>query len=324
MKKAWPWLVMGAFAVWILSSLRVPRDQGWAIQEFGRLPVVSNGRFQPIDSLARNSLLQLREKQSIYLRDEKRELSATEWLMEVMMNADQADGRRAFRVDHPEVRSLLNLPDADPAKGEDGKHYSWKQIKPGLEEMEQQGKRIAKIKGPQRTPFEQAVVKLQGSLFLYLRLKNTIRPEDSKDFEKDLADYLRLLEPGLAAIRAKEAGKAHDQEVADKLLGYLQRFDAAVRMETPLLVPPHHPERARDEWMRMGEALMEVVRGETLHPAVRNYASLAAAFQQGRVADFNKLLGEYRRSLTVQFAPELAKAQREAFFNHLQARQVRV
>ena len=40
------------------------RTAGFAEQTFGRLPVLANGRVQPIDSLARNSLLQLREKQT--------------------------------------------------------------------------------------------------------------------------------------------------------------------------------------------------------------------------------------------------------------------
>ena len=99
MKKALPWIALGGFALWIVAALRIPPDQSqaWAVRDFGRLPVVSNGRFQPIDSLARNSLLQLREKQSIHLKEEKRELSATEWLMEVMMNSEIANARRTFR-----------------------------------------------------------------------------------------------------------------------------------------------------------------------------------------------------------------------------------
>ena len=34
-----------------------------ASQAFGRLPILFNGRLQPMDSLARNSLLQIRGKQ---------------------------------------------------------------------------------------------------------------------------------------------------------------------------------------------------------------------------------------------------------------------
>ena len=97
MKKWFPWLVVLCAAAWIMSVLRPPRDPApkFAVQDFGRLPAMFNGRFQPVDSIARNSLLQLREKQSIWLAQEKRTMPASEWLMEVMMYPERADQRRA-------------------------------------------------------------------------------------------------------------------------------------------------------------------------------------------------------------------------------------
>ena len=101
MKKWLPWLVTGACALWFVSALRPAKAPAgaFAVQEFGRLPLVSNGRFQPVDSLARNSLLQLREKQTLRIPEDKRSLSATEWLMEVWIDPERADTRRAFRID---------------------------------------------------------------------------------------------------------------------------------------------------------------------------------------------------------------------------------
>ncbi|MEI9960250.1 MAG: hypothetical protein WDM76_03690 [Limisphaerales bacterium] len=55
-------------------------------------PIVFNGRVQPMDSLARNSLLQLREKQTLNLEpwkewnEKPKIISATEWLANVTMN----------------------------------------------------------------------------------------------------------------------------------------------------------------------------------------------------------------------------------------------
>ena len=107
-----PWIIAGVFGVWILSTLRMPRDKEWALSDFGKLPLLSNGRFQPMDSLARNSLLQMLEKQSLRLQDEKRTMPATEWLMEVMMNQEKADTRKVFRIapGNYELKSLLKLP----------------------------------------------------------------------------------------------------------------------------------------------------------------------------------------------------------------------
>ena len=63
--KSWirwlPWLLLGIFALELALALRPARSKGPIdIAGFGRLPVLLNGRVQPIDSVARNALLQIR------------------------------------------------------------------------------------------------------------------------------------------------------------------------------------------------------------------------------------------------------------------------
>ncbi|RYD70561.1 MAG: hypothetical protein EOP84_26475, partial [Verrucomicrobiaceae bacterium] len=129
MKKWLPHIILGIFVLWTLSALRPPRDKAgdFAVNEFGRLPVVFNGRFQPLDSLARNSLLQLREKQTAFrwmtpdelknrsiikrLRGaETAPIDAPTWLAEMFMKPEQADARPVFRIDNPDLKGLLGLP----------------------------------------------------------------------------------------------------------------------------------------------------------------------------------------------------------------------
>ena len=49
----------------MLSALHQPPETGFHTRDFGRLPVLMDGRFQPFDSVARNSLLQIRERQTV-------------------------------------------------------------------------------------------------------------------------------------------------------------------------------------------------------------------------------------------------------------------
>ena len=55
------WILAAVFGLWFVSTLRPGTDAGIKANEFGRLPVLFNGRIQPWDSVARNSLLQIRE-----------------------------------------------------------------------------------------------------------------------------------------------------------------------------------------------------------------------------------------------------------------------
>ena len=117
MKKWLPLILTGVMAAWFLSTLRPAQDKDFAWSQFGRLPILYKGRVKPIDSLARNSLLQIREKQEANLEPWKAHtahpkiIPATEWLGTLMMNPAVADAWPVFRIDNPDVIALLRLPE---------------------------------------------------------------------------------------------------------------------------------------------------------------------------------------------------------------------
>lgn len=175
-----------AAAIFLANTFAPAPDKTFAYTQFGSLPVISNGRVQPLDSLGRNSLLQIREKQEANLEPWKSDtanpkmISATEWLATVMMDPATADQWPVFRVDNPDVISLLKLPGRDLAEHHDGKYYSWDEIQPGLHEFDTETKRIADEKKDesQQTAYEKAAIKMRERLWLYIQLKNTLQPED--------------------------------------------------------------------------------------------------------------------------------------------------
>ena len=182
-QKWFPPLLMFAMALWFFGQLQTPKDAGFAFGEFSQLPVTANGRVQPMDSLARNSLLQLREKQRLYLEpwkewyEKQKSIPATEWLANVMMNPVVADAWPVFRVDNPDVLALLKLPEKNPAQQQDGKHYAWNQIAPSLQELDKENGRVQKIEAGNRTAYERAVAKMHARFMLYAQL---IRPSGNR------------------------------------------------------------------------------------------------------------------------------------------------
>ena len=144
MKKWKPWIPLiltALFAAWFLGSLSPTPDTGFALNDFGKLPLVFNGRLKPMDSLARNSLLEIREKQTLNTEpwkgwnEDPKIISANEWLANMMMNAAVADTWPVIRVDNPDLITLLKLPEASPAQHHDGKHYSWNEIAPAFDAL---------------------------------------------------------------------------------------------------------------------------------------------------------------------------------------------
>lgn len=214
---------------------------------------------------------------------------------------------------------MLNLPGKSADGREDGKHYSWNQIAPGFKEIEDQARRILETKPDesQRDAFDRGVLKLRNALTLYLRLKNMVHPQDTTDFAGELATFKAGIPAGVSAVRNQQNGQPYDTNAFNNLLGLVSRYNATVELSPPLILPPHPPERGRDEWTRMGESLMAHVRGEPLPPAVDHWARISDTFRAGDAAGFNTAVEGYKRSMGPDLAADVRKGRQEFFFNQM-------
>lgn len=309
-------------ALWFLGQMQPPKQTtGFNFKEFGELPVTANGRIQPLDSLARNSLLQLREKQTLneepwkdWYQDPKI-IPANEWLANVMMNPTVADDWPTFRIDNQDVITLLKLPERDTASHVDGKHYSWNQIMPAMTSLEQEFQRIStNTEAQNRNAYERGVIKIHDRIELYAQLKNTVQPENAQDWGTELAAFEKFVPDGIAAAKAQQAGQSFDTNNFSQFAGYIQTFQFMVNLEPPLIVPPVNDHG----WRRMGDALLDVPRGTPADVSMNDYGKMSSALVNNQPAAFNGALRDYRSSLVSAHPKTLAKTQAEVFFNQME------
>jgi ABC-type transport system involved in cytochrome c biogenesis permease subunit len=313
MKKWIPLILVAVMAGWVLSGLHQPPVTGFDTHGFGQLPVLMNGRFQPFDSVARNSLLQIRTKQTVYETDGGKAvtLSAMDWLLEAMMKPESADDRKVFRIDNNEVTELLKLPDNQS-------YYSFNQIRPQMDEIEKQARRIEPLESAKRTVFESQLMKLYESLNLYQRLEVSLKPPGSDDFAAELDAYQKSIPSGIAAVNAREAGQKFDQDAFNTLLGFMGGYNTVASFALPLTIPPVDPNLPRDDWQNIGTNLMQTARSGELNPAAKYYAEMVTAYRAGQPDDFNRAVAGYQAWLGDRFTPQLRKAGREYFFSGLE------
>ena len=319
-QKWFPPFLMLVMALWFFDKLQAPKDKDFAFTVFGNLPVTANGRVQPMDSLARNSLLSLREKQTLNIEpwkawnEKPKIIPATEWLANVMMNPAVADDWPVFRVDNPDLLSLLKLPEKDAAKKSDGINYSWNQIQPSLDTFDKENQRIQKIDAANRTAYENGVAKMQQRLTLYAQLRNAVQPADASDWPAELAAYEKMIPEGVTAIKAQQAGKTYDQTNFNAFAALIGRYRFMSQLEPPLILPPINS----TEWRRMGDALLDAPRGVPVDEAMHDYAKMAGAFAANQPDEFNAALKDYISFLVPTQIRALAKARAEVFFNQME------
>jgi len=328
MKQRIPWILLVVFAAWALSTARSPREETFRISAFSQLPLVFNGRVQPFDSLARNTLLELREKQSINLEpwkdwnEKPRTLSASEWLLTVMTKPEVTDAWPVFRIDHPDLVSQLKLPLKDKAQQSDGKHYSWNQIAAGenFKTIEQQANEIQESKkdASLRNPYEQALLRLHSGMILYFRLKNTLRPQDAQNWTAELDRLQKSIPAAVAAARAQQRGESYDTNALSGVLESVRKIEVMSRLQPPLVIPPARDSHVTADWTRVSDAITEHVRGQPLADTVLTYAKMADSFRDGRAEDFNEAVERQRATLAANgHSRELSKGQKEQLFNRL-------
>ncbi len=120
-------LVVGSLA----RSFRSAAIEGdFNLETFSRIPVSSDGRVKPLDTIARNSLLVISHRQELKVDDEK--IPAIEWLLGLITNRSEADAQAVFRIDDPDVLSMLSL------EPENGPRYTFEQIILNEEELKKQ------------------------------------------------------------------------------------------------------------------------------------------------------------------------------------------
>lgn len=354
--KTWlPLLIVLLFAGYLGSKMRPAKDSDFAYSEFGHLPVMANGRYQPLDSLARNSLLQLRDKASALtsadptVSESKRLISAAQWLAEMMFLPDVADTRHVFRVDNLELKQTLELPvEPDETKKTDAKHFSYAQLLPKIELLQQQAMQAAAVEvAEHRSPFQAAALDVWSRVQLYWRLQNLaqprivemlaalkrsgggmgaeeflkmvdeVKPQDAKAWDRELQAYLDNLPAGRAALQKSQKGEPYDAKALAQLRYDLVRFEAMSMKGQPLLIPTRDPQNAPDGWLSSGDALMETASGTSPNPAIFAWATMADALRDGRAGDFAAAVRQHDSTMTTTFPVVGKKADREFRFNRL-------
>jgi ABC-type transport system involved in cytochrome c biogenesis permease subunit len=289
MKKWLPFIPALILALWVLSGAQSPKAvNDFNIDEFGRLPVLLNGRVQPFDSVARNALLSVSGKSIVRVKDAPT-LSANQWLLEVMAKPELADQRKVFRVQHPDLEGLFG---AEKAGLE---YYSFNDLTNQLDALQAQAAKLQQSEADRgedaeksRTPFQKDLMHLYDSLILYNRLKFNLGPE------------------GIGMV---------DTNNAAALRAFAQQCERAAEFAYVRAVPPL-PGEPRNGWMNVAARM---TNSAEIHGAIKYFANMASAYREGNASGFNKAVAGYRAWMQEnELYPELKKGSQESFFNQLE------
>ena len=295
-------------ALWVLlSGLIMPKAKSGKpdIYGFAELPVLLDGRTQPIDSTARNAMRVIRHKSTALRKVDGKDETypAVEWLLELAAKPDIARVRPVFRIDNEEVKDNLGL-------AKDEKHFSVNQITAGdnFQRLAKDSTRIHAKQAELRSPYEKSLKSVADALMIYQRLAKSFRPQHSTNFKQELAEMTDIFPAGMAAVRAHETGVEHDEDEHQKFSQLLEIFidpsmqegDKSGVMFWPRVVPPT---QSGAEWHSLSAVLYHSITNAAnadsdwkieFDPATKAYAGILSAYSKDDAATFNAELAAYR------------------------------
>lgn len=287
---------------WIGAGFRpVQPNDPYDLRSWGALPVQSDGRIKPLDSVARTTLLVLHGKQTV--RSPEGKITALQWLWKVVYAADGADAYEIFRIDQPDLVSLLGF---EPGTKKD---FSYGELKPYLPELDRQFRRLPEEAGA-RSPFEKAIAKLHYGLRVYQSLTVSFVPPQMGMDMPVAAEVERF-----AAILRTLPATGSPGSVADPMFGaFISRYRDLARSR-PLEVVPQANAPWRSFWDALGSDLVPAERD----PVIFAYARLTDAAVAGDPIRFNAQLAALREGpLAAVLAASDRVLTRELRFNNYQ------
>ena len=355
MKKRIPWIVTGLFALYILSAFRAGSDTtAFHLRAFGSLPAVSNGRIQPLDSVAMNALLSMRGQRTVPLEGNAdhgrfwgdlidlrskgsletkyrwqfgkhpKQLQPTEWLLELTSHPDLADQRYVFLIRNRDLIAALGL-QGQSLDNSGLEYFTFSHLAASIGTLSEDASRIYQKKEETRTLYERSVLQLYESIYLYKALQNSLSPEWIADFPGELQwykDHPAVVSMALVTALGTQItnAPAMDERELARAANSLKRFGDIRQFQQPLIFPPPNPSQNRDGWKNLGNSMLETMaglfRGAEFNPAVPLYAKMTSAYRQSRPAEFNAAVDDYRRWFEQSgFQKELRKGGQEYFFN---------
>jgi len=130
---------------------------------FENIPIQDAGRVKPIDTYAEKTLLSIYERRA--LKDPK--ISASDWLIESIVNSDEAYSKNIFKIKSKDIANALDLDWRDPH------YYSYTEISNGINNNIDYFIKLYLLPDDQKTVVEKQLSNLFSNIGLFKSITNS-------------------------------------------------------------------------------------------------------------------------------------------------------
>lgn len=273
---------------------------------FQRIPVLYNGRIMPMDSYARNLLLQFSGRRAL---GRKPSYPASAWLAQSFFDPSRATAHRVFLINHPDVAQALGL------EPRDDRRYALDQLHPALGKLEELARAAEGLEEEKRSPVESEILRLYHNAAYFSQLMRSFQfalpwpelavqePEVRQRLGVEEGQALTVLDlfrragalqELLSGTLDREPAAWSPAETEAFRLSSMLYTSARQNRNLDVAVVPADP-HGEEVWMSPWDALSLDPRDTGLRSALYALGDLAAAYRDGRQEDFDRAAEAYRQ-----------------------------
>jgi ABC-type transport system involved in cytochrome c biogenesis permease subunit len=152
-------------------------------------------------------------------------------------------------------------------------------------------------------------------LVLYQQQRHSLVPPTQTQFLRTLQAMEESLPDALQAVRQRQAGQDHDEDLARELMAQGHLFLRVEQFANLLPIPPLDPAAGPEAWTKTGQDLLQSFQTGRINPYALTYAALGQAWRDQNAERFNTMVGLYTAQLRSDYGPKLHKAAVESRFN---------
>ncbi len=254
--------------------------------EFGKIPILNEGRVKPLDTFARVHLLLFYEKSSLG------DISAIEWLAELIFSKEKAFSRNIFRLRNTEVLKALNI--QVKLKGV----YSFYELSLSLKKILPQIGKMIQVEPELRTPSQIQLINLYKKVMIYYEIGKSLSLLDPR-FEVTTLEVGKILDMPLGkklsyvdlfkrkdiiVSISKDAKKRKKLSVSTKYFIFLEKRLSRIEEDSNTkifkIVPPQFSNKKEEDWYSPWETLLKGGGGPSTLEYFGYWSSLSRSYRE--------------------------------------------
>ncbi|MDA8773696.1 cytochrome c biogenesis protein CcsA [Chlamydiia bacterium] len=288
---------------WLLSAHVFTKDDTNIALKI--LPVQHEGRLKPLDTIARSTSLMLHENQKLHHNG--RRISPIDCFLHIIYKPDIAETIDLFRIDHPQVKELLNT---------DAKYVSYQKLNSIRDLIYDNANHASERDNSQRDTYHNAIIHLKDKVDLYEGMSssvflsvfidefNDVFPNDEDAIDGVLKLYMLT----------KHLNENDERLFIDQINTYTHRFEYLDYYSQFQMILSNN----NNQWLSVGDALNKLETNIEPNPYLKRSLQIYQEFQRDDHQKINGLVRQQLDYLDVAIPTVMSKIRSEVMFNDLQ------